>query len=120
MMDILGGIFLILGALLCLLAAWGVLTLQDFFMRMHAATKAGVAGCGFILLGVACVDNTMATWIKVIVAITFMIVTTPLAGHLLGRAAYVSGSPLWRGTQRDDLAGKLPRGRFEKQDDGTV
>ena len=30
--------------------------------------------------------------------------TAPLAGHVMGRAAYRSGVPLWRGTIVDDLA----------------
>ena len=37
----LASLFLVGGAAVCLLASTGVLRLQDFFMRMHAATKAG-------------------------------------------------------------------------------
>ena len=108
-----GSIFLLVGAMISLLAAIGVLRLPDFFMRMHAATKAGVVGCGLVLVAVGFVDGTLATWIKVGVAIFFMLLTTPVAGHLLGRAAYVGGAPLWSGTNEDRLQDVLPRGRFK-------
>ena len=115
-----GALLLLGGALLCVFAAIGVLRLPDFFMRMHAATKAGVAGCGLILLGVAAMEDSSATWIKAAVAVLFLLLTTPVAGHLIGRAGYVSGSPLWRGTHEDALADVLPRGQFDVDDSEEV
>ena len=108
-----GALLLLGGSVICLLAALGVVRLPDFFMRMHAATKAGVAGSGLVLLGVAAIDGSLSTWIKAVVAVVFLFLTTPVAGHLIGRAGYVSGVPLWRGTREDALAGVLPRGRFD-------
>ncbi len=108
-------LFLLAGAAVSLLAAIGVLRLPDFFMRMHAATKAGVAGCGLVLIGVALADGAPATWVKVSIALLFLLLTTPVAGHLLGRAAYVSGAPLWQGTAGDALRGVLPRASFEPE-----
>ncbi len=110
MMAWIGAVLLLGGALLCLLAAVGVLRLPDLFMRMHAATKAGVAGSGLVLLGVAALDGSTATWVKAVLAVLFLLLTTPVAGHLIGRAGYVSGAPLWRGTHEDALDGVLPRG----------
>jgi monovalent cation/proton antiporter MnhG/PhaG subunit len=112
MMLSLGCLFLLVGAGLSLFAAVGLLRLPDFFMRMHAATKAGVAGCGLVLIGVALADATPSTWTKVALAILFLVLTTPVAGHLLGRAAYVSGAPFWPGTSGDALRGVLSRGHF--------
>ncbi len=103
---------LLSGAIISLLAAVGVLRLPDVFMRMHAATKSGVVGCGLILLSVALVDGGVGTAVKVTIAILFLLLTTPVAGHLLGRAAYVSGAPLWRGTLANQLEPILPRGQF--------
>ncbi|WP_070399616.1 monovalent cation/H(+) antiporter subunit G [Hydrogenophaga sp. PML113] len=109
-----GSALLLGGALLCLLAALGVLRLPDFFMRMHAATKAGVAGSGLVLLGVAALQGDTATWVKAALAVLFLLLTTPVAGHLIGRAGYVSGVPLWRGTREDALRGVLPRGGLDE------
>ncbi len=104
-----GAVLLLGGSLVCLFAAIGVLRLPDFFMRMHAATKAGVAGAGLVLLGVAAFDGSATTWTKAVLAVLFLLVTTPVAGHLIGRAGYVSGVALWRGTSEDALDGVLPR-----------
>ncbi|NLD54954.1 MAG: monovalent cation/H(+) antiporter subunit G [Burkholderiaceae bacterium] len=116
MTNLLACLFLLAGAAVSLLAAIGVLRLPDFFMRMHAATKAGVAGCGLVLIGVALADGSAATWAKVSVALVFLLLTTPVAGHLLGRAAYVSGAPFWHGTAEDALSGVLPRTDFESDE----
>ncbi|MGE0796692.1 MAG: monovalent cation/H(+) antiporter subunit G [Lautropia sp.] len=118
-MDAFGMLILLLGCALCLLAAIGVLRLPDFFMRMHAATKAGVVGSGLVLLGLALIDGTAATAVKVVLVVLFLLLTTPVAGHLLGRAAYVAGTPLWRGTASDALAGVLERHRFD-EDEGPA
>lgn len=109
MSEWIGAGLLLFGAVVCLFAAVGVLRLPDFFMRMHAATKAGVAGSGLVLLGVAAVDGSWATWIKALLAVLFLLLTTPVAGHLIGRAGYLSGALLWHGTRKDALHGVLER-----------
>lgn len=113
MILLLSSVFLLVGSALCLIAAIGVLRLPDFFMRLHAATKAGVAGAGLVLIGVAFAEPSMSMWVKVAVGIAFMLLTTPIAGHLLGRAGYVAGVPLWGGTSEDQLRGILERGDFD-------
>ncbi|WP_082145206.1 monovalent cation/H(+) antiporter subunit G [Microvirga massiliensis] len=105
--------FLVGGAVICLIAAIGLLQLPDFFMRMHAATKAGVVGCGLVLIGVGFAYPSPVIWMKIAIAIVFLLLTTPVTGHLLARAGYVAGVPLWGGTLRDQLEGELERGQFE-------
>lgn len=120
----LSALCLLSGALISLLAAVGILRLPDVFMRMHAATKAGVVGCGLILMSVAIADGSTGTILKVLVAITFLLLTTPVAGHLLGRAAYASGAPFWHGTVNDQLDAVLQRRAFgpaaSKSDSSSV
>jgi monovalent cation/proton antiporter MnhG/PhaG subunit len=89
------------------LACLGVLRLPDAFLRMHAATKAGVAGAGLALLAAAAAIGTGEAWVKALLAFAFLLATAPIASHLLGRAAYISGAPLWRGTAADALRGVL-------------
>lgn len=115
MTTLLSSLFLIAGAAICLIAALGVLRLPDFFLRMHAATKAGVVGAGLVLIGVAFAEPSLDMWLKVTIAITFLLLTTPVAGHLLARAGYVAGVPLWGGTYQNDLQDELPRGEFESR-----
>lgn len=114
MTDLLSASFLVAGSAICLLAAVGVLRLPDFFMRMHAATKAGVAGCGLVLISIGFAFPSAAMWAKIAIAVAFLLLTTPIAGHLLGRAGYVAGVQLWRGTTSDELRGELQRGNFDR------
>ena len=100
------------GAIITFIAALGVLRLPDFFMRMHAATKAGVVGPSLLLLGAGFYDFTWATWLKIVLAITFLFMTTPIAGHLLGKAGFVGGVRFWAGTSRNDLGRVLPSSLF--------
>ena len=100
------------GSAVTLVAAVGVLRLPDFFMRMHAATKAGVAGPSLILLAAGCFDPSISTWIKILFAILFLLTTTPISGNLIGRAGFIGGVTLWRKTVRNDLESVLPHSEF--------
>lgn len=105
-------LFVLSGSLITFVAALGVLRLPDFFMRMHAATKAGVVGPSLLLIGAGFFDPSWGTWIKIALAILFLLMTTPIAAHLLGRSGFVGGASLWRGTSRNDLHTVLPASTF--------
>ncbi|WP_210163082.1 monovalent cation/H(+) antiporter subunit G [Salinarimonas rosea] len=89
------------------IATVGVLRFEDPFQRMHAATKAGTLGAGLVLLGVMLTKGSLDATVVAFLTLVFLIGTMPVAGHLLGRAAYVSGAPLR--SREDALAGVLPR-----------
>ncbi|KND19057.1 multicomponent potassium-proton antiporter subunit G [Pannonibacter phragmitetus] len=78
---------------LCI-AALGVMKLPDPFQRMHAATKAGTLGAGLVLLGSIIAHGDMEAVVLGLLTLLFLLLTVPVAGHLLGRAAYVSGARL--------------------------
>jgi len=113
MTEALGALLLLSGATIALVAAIGVARLPDAFLRMHAATKAGVIGTGLILLGAGFAFGTADAWMRVVLILAFLLVTTPVASHALGRAAYVGGAPMWAGTFADQLQGVLARRVFD-------
>lgn len=81
----------LLGAVFGLLAAVGVLRLPDLYTRIHAASKAGVVGAGLILLGVALISTDAPVALRAGLGIIFLLLSTPIAAHLLARAAYKAG-----------------------------
>lgn len=83
---------LVLGAAIALLAAIGLLRLPDLYTRMHAASKAGTAGSGLILLALALQSGEGALWIKCLAAIAFFFLTAPVSAHLLAKAARLAGA----------------------------
>jgi multicomponent Na+:H+ antiporter subunit G len=98
-----------IGAIFLIAAAVGVVRFTDPLQRMHASTKAGTVGAGFVLLGVLFEMRTWDAAVMCMATITFLLLTIPIAGHLLGRAAYVSGARL-AGLKGDDaLQGVLER-----------
>lgn len=86
-----GGTILFIGAVFCVLAAVGVIRLPDLLTRMHAASKAGAVGGGLILLAVAIMSQDMAVAIRALIGFFFLLLTTPVAAHLLAKASQDSG-----------------------------
>ena len=87
MIEVLAGILVLLGAAFSLIAAVGLLRLPDIFTRMHASTKAGVLGSSLILVAAGLYMGDTAAWARVIVAIFFLLLTAPIAAHMIGRAS---------------------------------
>ncbi|MHB1103461.1 MAG: monovalent cation/H(+) antiporter subunit G [Devosia sp.] len=87
----LAALLMVAGAVFSLLAAIGVLRLPDLYTRMHAASKAGVVGAGLVLLALALASGDGPVVLRAILGILFLLLTTPVAAHLLARAAYRAG-----------------------------
>jgi len=94
---------LLIGAFFMLLAGLGVLRLPDLFMRLQAATKASTLGVGCMLLAVAVHFQDLAVTTRTTLVIAFFCVTAPVGAHMIARAAYAAGVPLWEGTIADEL-----------------
>lgn len=101
--DIVSAVFIAGGALFMLVAAVGLLRLPDFFMRMHAITKAGTLGVGLIFVGAAVFFGELAVTTRALLAVAFVLLTAPVSAHLLGRAGYLTHVPLWKNTVVDEL-----------------
>ena len=52
-LQYIAGVFVLIGCVFSLLAAIGVLRFPDLYTRLHAATKTGVVGAGFVLLALS-------------------------------------------------------------------
>lgn len=90
-------------------AALGLLRFKDPLLRMHATTKAGTIGAGLILASTALTVGSIEGVVISIAAIFLLLLTVPVAGHLLGRATYISGAELLGIGDRDALKGVLER-----------
>lgn len=99
-------LILIAGAAFSLIAAIGVVRLPDFFTRTHAASKAGAVGGGLVLLSVALLCFDVAIALRAILAIMFLLLTAPIAAHLLARASYRITDQLRVNMVTDELKSK--------------
>ncbi|XID96023.1 monovalent cation/H(+) antiporter subunit G [Paenibacillaceae bacterium WGS1546] len=94
----------LIGVIFCLLGAIGLVRMPDVYLRSHAATKSATLGVLCVLAGAflyfALFEGHVSA--KLLLGIVFVFLTSPVAGHLNGRAAYRSGVKLWRRSVRDD------------------
>ncbi|MFW6205654.1 MAG: monovalent cation/H(+) antiporter subunit G [Gemmatimonadota bacterium] len=86
------GTLLVAGGLFFLLvAAIGFVRLPDVFCRLHVTGVIDTLGAPLVLLGTAVFIGAELVSLKLMLAILFLIVTSPLVGHLLARAALEAG-----------------------------
>jgi len=104
--EIIAGLLLLAGAAFVLVSAIGVVRFPDVYMRMHAATKAGTLGAGLMLGAASIVFGDLGITVRSFVVFFFLLLTAPVAAHVLGRAAYYAGVPRWERTRLDELAGR--------------
>lgn len=94
---------LVAGAFFVLVAGVALIRMPDFLLRMQGAAKAGTLGVGLIVLGVAVAYGTLGVFTRVALLIGFYLLTAPVAGHVISRAAYRSGIALWDRMVCDDF-----------------
>ncbi|MFI4916938.1 MAG: monovalent cation/H(+) antiporter subunit G [Phycisphaerales bacterium JB060] len=95
----------LIGGFFSVLAAVGLLRMPDVYCRMQAATKAGTLGVGCMVLAVATHFVSLDVVLEALLVIGMLFITAPIASHLIARAAYFVGSPLWDGTAHDEMRG---------------
>lgn len=113
MKEILSLVFIVLGSFFILVSAVGLLRMPDLYMRMSATTKAATLGVSFVLLGVAIHFWEIGIVSRAVVIVSFLLITAPIAAHMIGRAAYFEGVPLWKETKHDQLKGKYDENTHE-------
>ncbi len=94
-----------IGAVVILIAAIGILRMPDFYLRLSVTVKAATLGSGLLLISAAIFFPQTSVTTKNLAIIFFLILTGPVAAHMIGRVAYYIGAPKWKGTVRDDLEG---------------
>ncbi|TVQ62140.1 MAG: monovalent cation/H(+) antiporter subunit G [Phycisphaerales bacterium] len=118
--DALAIVLLAIGSVFCFLAVVGILRMPDLYTRMQAATKAGTLGVACIILGVASHFGAAGVAVEALLIVAFLFLTTPIASHLIARAAYFVRVPIWENTWRDDLHGRYDEITHDLQGDGSI
>lgn len=103
MIDFLIIFFSSFGAIFVLLAALGIVRMPDLYLRISVTTKAATLGVGLILVGASLYFREASITSRVLAIVFFLLLTAPISAHLIGKASYFVGIPLWRKTVIDDL-----------------
>ena len=104
-----GAAGILVGAGLVALAGLGLLRLPDPLTRATAVSKAASLGIVLVLLGTLAMAPSPRNAVLVVLVLVAHIVTLPLSGMALGRAAYRSGTAQPPVTTVDE-----PRSRRER------
>jgi multicomponent Na+:H+ antiporter subunit G len=87
-LEVVAAVLILLGALLAMTAAIGIVRFPDTLSRMHAATKPQVIGLVLVLIGaVIRLRGNVDIWMLVLVGL-FTLLTAPVIAHTVGRVAY--------------------------------
>ena len=114
MIDIIIGVLCTIGALAILVAAVGIVRMPDFYLRLSVTVKAATLGGGLLLLSAAFhFPEEVSVTTKALAIIFFLILTAPVAAHLIARTAYLIKTEQWKGTIQDDLLGKYDQETHE-------
>jgi len=109
-----GYALLLLGAITNVLGAIGVLRFPNYFTRLHAATVMVVGGSAAPMVGLAIINlsQQFISVYRVAIALSslatciFILITAPVATHVIARAAYRSGvevKPIYFNKLEEDL-----------------
>ncbi|MFB1082430.1 monovalent cation/H(+) antiporter subunit G [Jeotgalibacillus sp. JSM ZJ347] len=106
--------FILIGAFFGVVTAIGLIRLPDLYTRTHAASKSATLGVMSVLIGALLFFLTEEGMFnsRIVLGIFFVLITAPVGGHLIARAAYNSGVKLAPETVQDDLSKKE---QFEKK-----
>jgi multicomponent Na+:H+ antiporter subunit G len=91
--EIVAGILIILGLAILTIAIYGMLRMPDLYTRLHAASKAAFLGVIPFLLAAATTGEPAIIARSLLIGV-FLLLTTPVAAHVIGQAAYRTDEPM--------------------------
>jgi len=92
LIEILSWISIVGGAFFLFVGSLGMVRLQDFWARLHAASIIDSAGAGLLLFGMMLQTGLTLITVKLAIIVVFLFLTGPTASHAVANAAFVSGS----------------------------
>lgn len=122
MVDWIVAFLMVVGAFFIFIGSLGLIRMPDLFLRMSATSKAATLGAGLMLLGTTIYFNDFAITIRALSIIAFIMLTIPVAAHMIARAAYFDGVKLWEKTKVDELRGHyyLPTHELQRDPSSQV
>ncbi|WP_406671445.1 monovalent cation/H(+) antiporter subunit G [Methanolobus sp. ZRKC4] len=90
-LEVLSNVVLIIGLFFVFLAMLGLARLPDVYNRLHTTTKIGTLGAFGVMLSILLKVGFSPMGVKAITVGLFLLLTAPIAAHMIGRAAHRHG-----------------------------
>jgi multicomponent Na+:H+ antiporter subunit G len=91
LIDSVSWVCLVSGGVFCVIGAFGLLRMPDFYSRMHAASVIDTLGAGLLLLGLMLQAGFTLVAVKLLMVGALIFLASPTATHALARAAMLRG-----------------------------
>src|SRR5699024_9904406 len=110
-------LFILVGSIISVISAFGMISFPDVYSRAHDGTKSSTLGILLTLVGAFIYFWVIELLfsIRLILGIIFVFIASPTSGHLVIRAAYRSGVPMTEKTVVDELKDVFVDERKEKK-----
>jgi len=95
-MTIIANAFFCLGVFFMFFGAIGIIRFPDLYTRLHPAGKAGTAGILSIFIGLIFITGWSALTMRIILITLFIVITSPVAAHIIARGALEAGVKPWK------------------------
>lgn len=102
--EIISAALLIIGFILMLVSAIGVMRLPDFFSRLHASSIGETLGIVLAGIGLAVYRGVDLTSLKILMVVAALFLVNPLGTHLISKAAIRSGMQPWKEEKHADIS----------------
>ncbi|EYE88373.1 hypothetical protein Q428_08215 [Fervidicella metallireducens AeB] len=94
MINIIANVLLVIGCFFAFAGTVGILRMPDPFCRMQSSTNIGTLGALGVTIGAALYAfgiGETSMGIKAILVGVFILITNPISGHAIAKAAYKAG-----------------------------
>lgn len=115
--ELIGAILILIGSIISVISAIGIIRFNDIYSRAHAATKTTTLAVLITLAGVF-----IYVWlgegyvsVRLMLGIVFVFITAPVSGHLVLRAAYRANIKMTDETLEDELKPALETDESNKK-----
>ncbi len=108
-LDALSLVCLIAAAGFSVAAGIGLLRFPDVLSRLHAATKPQIFGLLLVIAAISLHERSWLTLATLLPVFVFQALTSPVAAHMVGRAAYRTGQLDDESLVIDELAPAVER-----------
>ena len=104
-LEVVGLAVMFLGLILIAIGLFGLFRFKTFYARMLVVSKVDSVGVMVFLLGLAIRQGFSFFSGKLILIVICILILSPLVGHIVARAAHMSGVELSDPHKTDALAG---------------
>ena len=110
MLDVIGNVLVVIGALVFVIAAVGLVSLFDPYTRASSVATAAGIGVSLVVIRIVMIDPSATNVVKGAIAIVLQLATSAIGGMAIARAAVISGHRFENGTDTEALDALDDRG----------